>query len=69
MALGSYRNSPFVTGHYSAINGLKTEILNYALGEWELTLDYPFSNNNRYLSKNMGSKQNLHDHSVYQIFP
>ena len=51
MALGSYRNLPFVTGHNSPTNGLKTEIFNYGSGEWELTHDYPFSNGNRYVSK------------------
>ena len=43
-ALGSYRNSPFVTGQNSRTNGLKTEILNYELAEWEQAGDYPFSN-------------------------
>ena len=47
-ALGSYRNSPFVTGHDSSTNGLTTEILDYEQGEWEQESDYPFSNNNRY---------------------
>ena len=62
MALGSYRNSPFVTGYYSATNGLKTEILNYGLGEWVQADDYPFSNGNRYVSNDfMERNQNLHD--------
>ena len=47
MALGSYRNSPFVTGHYSNDNGLKTEILDYEAGEWKGAVDYPFSNKDR----------------------
>ena len=50
MALGSYRNSPFVTGHGSSTNGLKTEILNYKSGTWEEGIEYPFSNGNRYIS-------------------
>ena len=50
MALGSYRNSPFVTGHYSSTNGLKTEILDYDSQEWEHLADYPFSTGNRYTS-------------------
>ena len=49
MALGSYRNSPFVTGHSSSVNGLKTEILDYEAGEWKQAADYPFSNGNRYV--------------------
>ena len=60
-ALGSYRNSPFVTGHYST-NGLKTEILNYGSEEWVQADDYPFSNGNMYVSKDfMESNENLHD--------
>merc|ERR1711990_267087 len=47
MALGSYRNSPFVTGHYSLPNGLKTEILDYDSQKWEQLADYPFSTGNR----------------------
>ena len=59
--LGSYRNSPFVTGHNSETNGLKTEILNYGLGDWEQAVDYPFSNGDRYVSKDfMERNQNLH---------
>ena len=49
LALGSYRNSPFVTGHASSTNGLKTELLDYESGEWEITVDYPFSNGDRYV--------------------
>ena len=49
MALGSYRNSPFVTGHYSSTNGLKTEILDYDSQKWEQLADYPFSNGDRYV--------------------
>ena len=62
-ALGSYRNSPFVTGEsLTSINGLKTEILNYGLRHWEQTSDYPFSNGDRYVSKDfMESNENLHD--------
>ena len=62
MALGSYRNSPFVTGHYSSKNGLKTEILNYGSGVWEQAGDYPFSNGNKYVSNDfMKSYQNLRE--------
>ena len=61
LALGSYRNSPFVTGHDSATNGLKTEILNYGSGGWEQASDYPFSSD-RYVSNDfMKSYQNLHE--------
>jgi len=45
-ALGSYRKSPFVTGHGSSTNGLKTEILNYKAGYWYQADDYPFSDGN-----------------------
>ena len=48
--LGLYQNSPFVTGHGSSENGLKTEILNYGSGEWEQAGDYPFSSGDRYVS-------------------
>ena len=61
-ALGSYRNSPFVTGENSATNGLKTEILNYSSEEWEQAGDYPFSNRDRYVSSDfIKSYQNLHE--------
>ena len=48
-ALGSYRNSPFVTGSYYSTNGanLKTEILDYKAGKWIQVKDYPFSNSDR----------------------
>ena len=69
MALGSYRNSPFVTGQNSATNGLKTEILNYSLGEWVQVDDYPFSNGNRYVSKDfMKGYPNLYNHRIYLLF-
>ena len=43
-ALGSYRNSPFVTGCiYISNYGLKTEILDYEAGKWEQVADYPFA--------------------------
>ena len=64
MALGSYRNSPFVTGQNSGSNGLKTEILNRGSGEWEQAGDYPFSNGDRYVSKDF-----IETHSAHQIFP
>ena len=44
--LGSYRNSPFLTGDNSA-NGLKTEILDIEAGEWERVADYPISDGDR----------------------
>ena len=46
-ALGFYKNSPFVTGQDSSINGLKTEILDYAAGKWVGAPDFPFSNGDR----------------------
>ena len=53
-ALGSYRKSPFITGHFSMnsppTNGLKTEILIYRAeksSSWIQAADYPFSNGNR----------------------
>ena len=51
LALGSYRNSPFVTGQNAATDGLKTEILVYGADEWAETTEYPFSNGDRYVSK------------------
>ena len=54
-ALGSYRQSPFITGHYSMSSpstyGLKTEILIYRAekSSWIQAADYPFSNGNRYI--------------------
>ena len=51
LALGSYRNSPFVTGDNNGFNsnGLKTEILDLEAKEWVQLADYPFSNSNRYV--------------------
>jgi len=47
-ALGSYRKSPFVTGHSTTTNGhVKTEILNHEAGYWYQADDYPFSNGDR----------------------
>ena len=44
-ALGSYRNSPFVTGSInSLLTGFKTEILDYKGRKWIQAKDYPFSN-------------------------
>ena len=43
-ALGSYRDSPFVTGRACEWNGLKTERLDYKAGKWIQAKDYPFSN-------------------------
>ena len=48
-ALGSYRNSPFVTGHDSSTNGLKTEILDHDAGQWNDAEDYPFSIGDRFI--------------------
>ena len=55
-SLGSYRKSPFVTGHEAwsdgypdstnSTNSVKTEILDYSLGRWEQVADYPFSDGN-----------------------
>ena len=56
MSLGNYRDSPFVTGSFatgtawnSPVNGLETEILDYASGTWVQAEDYPFSENDRYV--------------------
>ena len=40
-ALGSYRNSPFVTGSSSGSGKLKTEILDYKAQKWTEVKDYP----------------------------
>ena len=42
MALGSYRNSPFVTGSGNFKDGLKTEILDYEAKTWTEVKEYPF---------------------------
>ena len=47
MALGSYKNSPFVTGGYP--NGLETEILEYERSAWVQGDNYPFSNHDRFV--------------------
>ena len=47
--MGSYQNSPFVTGGYSDTVGLKTEILDYDAGQWNNADDYPFSNGDRFI--------------------
>ena len=44
MALGSYNDSPFVTGHWSGVHGLETEILDYKSSKWVSSKPYPFSN-------------------------
>ena len=51
LSLGSYKGSPFVTGHADSTNGVKTEILDYLSGQWNRAASYPFSNENRCLSK------------------
>ena len=43
-AVGSYKNSPFVTGSYMPWNK-KTEILDYEAKTWVSAQDYPFSPN------------------------
>ena len=45
--MGFYKNSPFVTGQDSSLNGLKTEILNSSAGKWVGVTDFPFSNGDR----------------------
>ena len=42
-ALGSYQNSPFVTGH-SYESGVKTEILDFETNTWVEADDFPFTN-------------------------
>ena len=53
MSLGSYRDSPFVTGSFAtgtaAVDGLETEILDYASGTWVQGEDYPFAEYGRYV--------------------
>ena len=46
-ALGSYRNSPFVTGRDDKKYGLRTEILDYNAKKWKRVDDYPYSNGDR----------------------
>ena len=46
LALGNYRDSPFITGDYTTPSAyLKTEILNYETDTWVEVADYPFSTN------------------------
>ena len=54
LALGSYKNSPFVTGQDSSTNGLKTENFNFESKEWAQLADYQFSNGNRYIDFQTG---------------
>ena len=70
IALGSYRNSPFVTGHNTYYgHGLKTEILNYSLGEWIEADDYPFSNGYMYVSIDfMKDYPNFNNLRIYLLF-
>ena len=51
LALGSYRDSPFVTGGHHPTDGLKTEILNYNAEQWFEAKEYPFSNGDRQIVK------------------
>ena len=53
--LGSYRNSPFLTGDYSA-NGLKTEILDIVAREWERVADYLISDGDRWVNSTINWK-------------
>ena len=46
--LGSYRDSPFVTGSEGVQNAFATEILDYKNGNWIQVEDYP----KRYLDPN-----------------
>ena len=41
--MGSYRNSPFVTGSDTGSGKLKTEILDYKAKKWTEVKDYPFT--------------------------
>ena len=59
--LGSYRDSPFITGgyhnHFESIpnmrqfstSGLKTEVLNYGTSTWVEADDYPYSTGDKYV--------------------
>ena len=49
MALGSYRNSPFITGDISSEYGLKTEVLDFEAKKWAQVAEYPYSSGNRYI--------------------
>ena len=64
LTLGSYRNLPFVTGSWTSSPNRKTEILNYGLGEWEIAADYPFSNSNQYVSRNISLKLTIMKNNV-----
>ena len=44
MNLGSYHQSPFVTGGKSLTYGLKTEIFDRTAEKWTQADDYPFAN-------------------------
>ena len=48
MAMGNYRQSPFITGsNWPDEDKLKTEIFNYEADEWAQADNYPFSNGDR----------------------
>ena len=52
MALGSYKDSPFVTGSWGPHSNLETEILDYGARAWVQYPDkfYPFTNGgNKYV--------------------
>lgn len=51
-ALGSYKDSPFVTGRQADENGFATEILDYKNGIWIQAEDYP----KRYLTPNQADR-------------
>ena len=53
---------------------MKTEVLNYSAGEWEQAPDYPFSNGDRYVRKDLIEdlsfifiKRTIHSFSGYHI--
>ena len=61
VALGSYRNSPFVTGSYSSTYGLKTEILDHESAKWVQANDYPFADGDRYV------KETIHKNRFFVV--
>ena len=69
LQLGSYRNSPFVTGSIkvtgkmAGFSGFKTEILNYATSTWVEEDDYPFSDNSVYVKKQIF----FYDQNIFRI--
>ena len=47
LALGSYKEAPFVTGGMVSRYGLQTEILDYDNAVWNQVDDYPSSNGDK----------------------